>query len=130
VVIECITDPDEPPMPPKATKAEMKHLTEALTRGERDRGRISLTIARQAMDEALFPASDYGGLARVKDNLFGGKKEDKKRFRRTRISRANRRMSSQARCAAALRGRSGSTTARARSMLRICLCTGSRPSAW
>jgi hypothetical protein len=78
VVIECITDPNEPPMPPKATKAEMKHLTEALARGERDRGRISLTIARQAMDEALFPASDYGALARVKDNLFGGKKEEKK----------------------------------------------------
>jgi pyruvate dehydrogenase (quinone)/pyruvate oxidase len=80
VVIECITDPNEPPMPPRATKAEIKHLTEALARGERDRGRISLTIARQAMDEALFPSSDYGALARVKDKLFGRseKKEGKK----------------------------------------------------
>ncbi len=72
VVVECLADPNEPP---KATKAEMKHLTEALARGERDRGRISLTIARQAMDESLFPASDYGALARVKDKLFGGSGE-------------------------------------------------------
>jgi pyruvate dehydrogenase (quinone) len=75
VVVECITDPNEPPMPPKATKREMKHLSEALAGGERDRGRISLTIARQAMDESLFPASDYGALARVKDKLFGGSAE-------------------------------------------------------
>ncbi len=79
VVIECITDPNEPPMPPKATKAEMKHLTEALVRGERDRARISLTIGRQAMDEALFPASDYGVLPRAGQKLTGGKKsEDEK----------------------------------------------------
>lgn len=64
-VIQCETDPNEPPMPPKATKAEVKHLAEALVRGERDRGRISLTIGRQAMDEALFPASDWGVAARV-----------------------------------------------------------------
>ncbi len=79
VVIECITDPNEPPMPPKATKAEMKHLAEALVRGERDRGRISLTIGRQAMDEVLFPASDYGVPGRIAEKLTGGKKhkEDK-----------------------------------------------------
>jgi hypothetical protein len=65
VVIECLTDPNEPPMPPKATAAEIKHLTKALLRGERDRGRISLTIGRQAMDEFLFPASDYGTIPRV-----------------------------------------------------------------
>jgi len=65
MVVQCDTDPNEPPMPPKATKAEMKHLAEALVRGERDRGRISLTIGRQAMDEALFPASDWGVAARV-----------------------------------------------------------------
>ena len=76
VVIECLTDPLEPPMPPKATKAEMKHLTQSLARGERDRARIALTIGREAMDEALFPASDYGVLARLKDAVTGSKKED------------------------------------------------------
>ncbi len=78
VVVECVTDPNEPPMPPKTTKAEMKHLAEALVRGERDRARISLTIGRQAMDEALFPASDYGALPRIKQKLTpSGKKEAK-----------------------------------------------------
>lgn len=53
----------------------MKHLTEALIHGERDRGRISLTIGRQAMDEALFPASDYGVLPRAGQKLSGAKKK-------------------------------------------------------
>jgi pyruvate dehydrogenase (quinone)/pyruvate oxidase len=75
VVIECLTDPNEPPMPPKATKAEMKHLAQALVRGERDRARISLTIGRQAMDEFLFPASEYGGVARTAEKLTGGNKK-------------------------------------------------------
>jgi hypothetical protein len=63
-------------MPPKATKAEMKHLAEALARGERDGPRISLTIARQAMDEALFPASDYGVLPRAAKAVTGSKKKE------------------------------------------------------
>lgn len=76
VLVECLTDPLEPPMPPKATKAEMKHLAHSLLGGERDRARISLTIARQAMDEALFPASDYGVLARAAEGITGSKKKD------------------------------------------------------
>jgi len=79
VVVECITDPNEPPMPPKATKAEMKHLAQALARGERDRGRISLTIGRQAMDEFLFPASDYGAVARAAEKVTGRDKKKEMR---------------------------------------------------
>ena len=75
-VIECLTDPNEPPMPPKVTKAETKNLAKALVRGERDRKRISLTIGRQAMDEALFPSSSYGALGRVTDKLAGESKEE------------------------------------------------------
>jgi pyruvate dehydrogenase (quinone)/pyruvate oxidase len=75
VVIECITDPNEPPMPPQVTRAETKHLAEALLRGERDRGRISLTMGRQAMDEALFPSSSYGAAGRLKE-IITGKKEN------------------------------------------------------
>ena len=76
VLVECLTDPLEPPMPPKATKAEMKHLAESLLEGERDRARISLTIGRQAMDETLFPASDYGVLPRAAEAITGSKKKD------------------------------------------------------
>ena len=76
VVIQCDTDPNEPPMPPEATKAEMKHLAQALVRGERDRGRISLTIGRQAMDEVLFPASDYGLPARIGKKISSKSEKD------------------------------------------------------
>jgi hypothetical protein len=62
-------------MPPKATKAEVKHLAHVLVRGERDRARISLTIGRQAMDEFLFPASDYGGVARTAEKITGRDKK-------------------------------------------------------
>jgi pyruvate dehydrogenase (quinone) len=76
VLVECVTDPMEPPFPPKATKAEMKHFAEALVSGERDRGRISLTMARHAMDEAMFPASDFGVMPRAVEALTGSKKKD------------------------------------------------------
>lgn len=75
-LVECVTDPLEPPMPPKATGAEMKHFAQALASGERDRVRISLTMARQAMDEALFPASDFGVLPRAAEAVTGKKKKD------------------------------------------------------
>lgn len=75
VLVECITDPLEPPMPPKATKAEMKHFAQSLLGGERDRARIALTMARQAMDEALFPASDFGVLPRAAESITGSKKK-------------------------------------------------------
>lgn len=76
VLVECLTDPLEPPMPPKATKAEMKHLAQSLLGGERDRARIALTMTRQAMDESLYPASDYGVLPRAVEALTGSKKKD------------------------------------------------------
>jgi pyruvate dehydrogenase (quinone)/pyruvate oxidase len=76
VLVECLTDPLEPPMPPKATKAEMKHLGKSLLGGERDRARIALTMTRQAMDEALFPASDFGVLPRAAETITGSKKKD------------------------------------------------------
>lgn len=75
VLIECLTDPLEPPMPPKATKAEMKHLAESLLGGERDRVRIALTMTRQAADEVLYPASDYGVLPRAVEAVTDSKKK-------------------------------------------------------
>ncbi len=75
VVIECVTDPNEPPMPPKVTEKEMKDLAKAMLGGERDRVRIGLTVGRAAMDETLFPASSYGVLGRAKEKLSGGEKK-------------------------------------------------------
>ena len=78
VLIEAVTDPNEPPYPPKVTKKQAKNLAEALARGDTSRGTVALTMGREALDEVLFPASSYGFVGRVKDSLGigSGKKED------------------------------------------------------
>ena len=45
-LIECVTDPFEPPMPAEATPKQGLHLAEAMARGEPHRGRIALTLFR------------------------------------------------------------------------------------
>jgi len=69
VVVECVVDPNEPPMPPKITTDQAKALAEALVRGEEHRRRISLTIGREAIDESTFSASPLGVLARAKEKV-------------------------------------------------------------
>ena len=44
VLIEAIVDPNEPPMPPKATLQQSAHMAEALARGTPVRRRMSLTV--------------------------------------------------------------------------------------
>ncbi len=79
VVIEAVTDPNEPPYPPKVTKKQAKNLAEALARGDKNRGTIALTMGREALDEVLFPASSYGYVGRLKDALgIGSGKEEEK----------------------------------------------------
>jgi pyruvate dehydrogenase (quinone)/pyruvate oxidase len=65
MLIECVVDPHEPPLPPVITKRQAKHLGEALARGDRNRVPIGLTIGRDMLDEATFEASPYGAGARV-----------------------------------------------------------------
>ncbi|HZT74500.1 MAG TPA: thiamine pyrophosphate-dependent enzyme [Terriglobales bacterium] len=50
-LVECITDPYEPPMPARATPRQMLHLAESLARGEPNRGRIALTIFRDKVKD-------------------------------------------------------------------------------
>jgi pyruvate dehydrogenase (quinone) len=69
VVVECVVDPNEPPMPPKITTDQAKALAEALLRGEEHRRRISLTIGREAIDESTFSASPMGVIARAKEKV-------------------------------------------------------------
>jgi pyruvate dehydrogenase (quinone)/pyruvate oxidase len=45
VLIEAVVDPNEPPLPPKATPTQAAHMTETLTRGTPNRRRIALTLA-------------------------------------------------------------------------------------
>lgn len=69
VVVECVVDPNEPPMPPKITTDQAKALAEALARGEEYRKRIALTIGREAIDESTFSASPMGVIARAKEKV-------------------------------------------------------------
>jgi pyruvate dehydrogenase (quinone)/pyruvate oxidase len=53
VLIEALVDPNEPPMPPKATLRQVTHLAESLARGTPDRGRIARTIASDVIRELV-----------------------------------------------------------------------------
>lgn len=53
VLVQCVVDPHEPPMPPKATVKQMTHLAESLARGTPARGKIALTIASDVVREIV-----------------------------------------------------------------------------
>jgi pyruvate dehydrogenase (quinone) len=48
-----VVDPNEPPMPPKATLKQAAHLAEALARETPARGKIALTIASDTVRELI-----------------------------------------------------------------------------
>ncbi len=69
VVIECVVDPYEPPMPAKIKPKQAKNLAESLARGEAHRGKIATTIFRDETNELTFEESPAGVVARVADKL-------------------------------------------------------------
>jgi pyruvate dehydrogenase (quinone) len=69
VVIECVVDPNEPPLPAKITRDQAQALAQALARGEENRRQIGLTVGRDALDERTFAASPYGVVERVKEKV-------------------------------------------------------------
>ncbi|MCL5960424.1 MAG: thiamine pyrophosphate-binding protein [Chloroflexi bacterium] len=50
-LVEVVTDPYEPPMPPKVHWDQAKNLATALMRGQPNRDRIALTLFRDRVDE-------------------------------------------------------------------------------
>jgi pyruvate dehydrogenase (quinone) len=53
VVLEAITDPEVPPLPPHITLAQAKALTSALAHGDPSRGQIIKQAAKQKVEEFL-----------------------------------------------------------------------------
>jgi pyruvate dehydrogenase (quinone)/pyruvate oxidase len=53
VLVEAVVDPFEPPMPPKVTLEQARHLAESLARGTPDRGRIIRTILADKVHELV-----------------------------------------------------------------------------
>ena len=52
-VVQAVVDPNEPPMPGKATTDQALHLAKALLRGQRDAGKIIRTIAEDQIREVV-----------------------------------------------------------------------------
>jgi pyruvate dehydrogenase (quinone) len=53
VVIEAVVDANEPPMPPKITRAQAQKFAESLLRGEPNRGKIALTAIADRVRELI-----------------------------------------------------------------------------
>jgi pyruvate dehydrogenase (quinone)/pyruvate oxidase len=69
VLIECVTDPNEPPHPPQVTRDQMTEFAKALARGEEHRKQIALTIGRDMLQESDYAASPYGLPGRLKEKV-------------------------------------------------------------
>ena len=52
-LVEAAVDPNEPPMPPKVTFEQTRHLVEALARGTPEAGKIVRNIASEAIRELV-----------------------------------------------------------------------------
>ncbi|MGH2864531.1 MAG: thiamine pyrophosphate-dependent enzyme [Solirubrobacteraceae bacterium] len=76
VLIECLVDANEPPLPPKITREDAKALASALAHGEENRNRIGLTIGRDVIAESLSGASPYGFAQRVGEKLSSALSRD------------------------------------------------------
>lgn len=53
VVVEAVVDPNEPPLPPKATFEQAAHLAESLARGTPDAGKIAATLFKDKVRELV-----------------------------------------------------------------------------
>ncbi len=75
VIIEAVTDPYEPPLPPTMKKTQAIHMAESLARGEPNRERIALTLFRDSVNETAYPASPFGMFGRVVRAVFRGRRK-------------------------------------------------------
>jgi pyruvate dehydrogenase (quinone)/pyruvate oxidase len=57
VIIECLVDAHEPPMPAKVKKNQVQMLSQALRQGTPNRNRIALQMVKDMLDESSFAAS-------------------------------------------------------------------------
>jgi pyruvate dehydrogenase (quinone)/pyruvate oxidase len=87
VIVECVVDPHEPPMPARVKKDQVRKLTEALRAGTPNRNRIALQMVKDLLDEASFQASPghaipdrlgriaAGAIGRLRDAADGRQRE-------------------------------------------------------
>jgi len=75
VIIECLVDPHEPPIPAKVKKNQVTAMFEALRSGTPNRNRIAMQMVKDMLDESSFDASPGhvipGAVGRVAANVAG-----------------------------------------------------------
>jgi hypothetical protein len=52
-LIEAVVDGNEPPLPPKISFEQARHMVEALARGTADAGKIAKNIARDTVRQIV-----------------------------------------------------------------------------
>jgi pyruvate dehydrogenase (quinone) len=57
VIVECLVDQHEPPMPAKVKKQQVKKMAQALREGTPNRNRIAMQMVKDLLDESTFDAS-------------------------------------------------------------------------
>lgn len=57
MIVECVVDEHEPPIPAKVKKDQLTKLATALREGTPNRNRIALQMVRDMLDESSFSAS-------------------------------------------------------------------------
>ncbi|MFC0863963.1 thiamine pyrophosphate-dependent enzyme [Sphaerimonospora cavernae] len=57
VIVECVVDQHEPPLPAKVKSHQVRKLFDALRQGTPNRNRIALQMVKDLLDEASFEAS-------------------------------------------------------------------------
>lgn len=53
VVVDCVVDPHEPPMPPKITVDQAAKMAESLARGTPERGKVAMTLVSNTLRELV-----------------------------------------------------------------------------
>jgi pyruvate dehydrogenase (quinone) len=57
VIVECVVDPHQPPIPAKVKSLQVQRLVEALRQGTAIRYRVALQMVKDVLDESSFEAS-------------------------------------------------------------------------
>ncbi len=52
-IVEAMVDPNEPPLPPKLSRDELRNISEAVAKGQPDGLKIALAASKQAVRQVI-----------------------------------------------------------------------------
>lgn len=77
--VECVVDPNDPPLPPKTSGEYAVNMVKALARGQPNRARIAITMFRDKVDELLVQGIGKIPGPEGADRDEGGKRSEARR---------------------------------------------------